>query len=450
MAQVLTPAKPVFASLPAAPAWIEALRVAGKRRFDDVGYPTSPKIEAWRHTNIRPIIEVAWKPGVADEDAAKPLATEYRFGAEKAIEVILVNGHYSAALSDTKNLPAGVAVLALSDAAKGPDAELVKEHLGTRAKIEKNPFVALNQAHLNGGVFVRVRAGVTVEKPIHVVCVTTPDEVSTINHPRILVVVEEGAKATVVQTYAGVAGAKYLTNAVSEFVIGPRAVVDHYKLNQESKDAFHLCTIEAIIGEEAQFIDHNAVIGGKISRTDIAVKLNGERSYSVLNGLVIAGGDQHFDNHTLLEHAYPNCPSYELYKHVLADRAQGIFKGQIFVHQVAQKTDAKQASKTLLLSDDASINAQPALEIYADDVKCTHGSTTGPVDEAMMFYLETRGLSRDQAKQLLIYAFAADVTRRIKVEPVRERLEQYMAAQQGLPTDFRIQDLATHDDDVVY
>jgi Fe-S cluster assembly protein SufD len=165
---------------------------------------------------------------------------------------------------------------------------------------------------------------------------------------------------------------------------------------------------------------------------------------------VLLSGEQHCDNHTLLEHAFPNCPSYELYKHVLDDKASGIFKGQIHVHDIAQKTDSKQSSKTLLLSDDAQMNSQPALEIYADDVKCTHGSTVGPVDEAMLFYLQTRGLSRQQATQLLIYAFAADITRRIKVEAVRARLESWMATRQQLPQDFRIQELASHDDDVVY
>ncbi|MFT3787681.1 MAG: Fe-S cluster assembly protein SufD [Tepidisphaeraceae bacterium] len=448
MTQTATPRRPVYAQLPAAPAWVEALRTQAQRRFDDVGYPTSEKIEAWRFTNLRPITETQWKPAQPDDAGAKPLFEKARFGAEKAVEIVLTNGHYSTALTDLANLPKGLVVQPLSEAVKGEDAELVRQYLGTRAKVEKNPFVALNQAHLNGGVFIRVKAGAVLEKPIHVVCVaTTPD---TISHPRILVIIEDAAQATIVQSYVGAEGAKYFTNAVAEVVVGIDAIVDHYKLNQESRSAYHLAALETIIGTASQFIDHNAVIGGKLSRTDIGVKLNGERSYSVLNGLVMVNEDQHADNHTLLEHAYPNCPSYELYKHVLDDKATCVFKGQIFVHQIAQKTDAKQASKTLLLSDDAQMNSQPALEIYADDVKCTHGSTTGPVDDASMFYLETRGLSREQAKQLLIYAFAADVTRRIKVEPVRERLEQFMAAQQGLPTDFRIQDLAGHDDDVVY
>jgi Fe-S cluster assembly protein SufD len=441
--------KPVMASLPAAPSWVEELRRAGKGQFEAVGYPVSPKIEAWRHTNIRPVVETQWHPAVADEAAARVLANRYTLGQD-AIEVVISNGHYSQTLSRLGELPAGVSIEPLSSASTGPNAEVVKKHLGSRAKIDRNPFVALNQAHLNGGVFVHIKKGVALTRPIHVICAATPDEVPAVNHPRILVVLEDAAQATLVQSYVGPVKGEYFTNAVSEIIVGADAIVDHYKLNQESNDALHVATMEVIIGAKAQFIDHNATIGSRITRNDIAVRLNGEYAYSVLNGLTLAGGEQFIDNHTLLEHAYPNCPSYELYKHVLDGKAQGIFKGQIYVHDVAQKTDAKQNSKTLLLSDDAQMNSQPALEIYADDVKCTHGSTTGPVDEAMKFYLQTRGLSEAQSQQLLIYAFAADVTRRIKVEPVRARLESFMAAQHDLPQDFRIQELGGHDDDVVY
>jgi Fe-S cluster assembly protein SufD len=266
----------------------------------------------------------------------------------------------------------------------------------------------------------------------------------------VLVLVESGARCSIVQSFFGVRTGRTFTNAVTEIYVDDDASVDHYKLNQESDQACHVASLAVRLGRGSQFIDHNATIGSLITRNDISVLLEGEASSSVLNGLTIIGQNQHVDNHTLLEHAAPNCPSYELYKHVLDANATGVFKGQIKVHDVAQKTDAKQASKTLLLSDDAQMNSQPALEIYADDVKCTHGSTTGPLDESMMFYLATRGLTQAQARQLLIYAFAADVTRRIKVEPVRARLEAWMSAHQGLPQDFRIQELASHDDDAVY
>jgi Fe-S cluster assembly protein SufD len=204
--------------------------------------------------------------------------------------------------------------------------------------------------------------------------------------------------------------------------------------------------MQVLLGAATNFVSHAATTGARLTRNDLNCIMNGERAYATLNGLVLLAGEQHCDNHTLLHHEKAHCPSHELYKHVLDGKSTAVFKGQIFVQKDAQKTDSKQTSKTLLLSDDAYINAQPALEIYADDVKCTHGSTIGPVDQDMMFYLRTRGVSLEAARHLLTYAFAADVTRRIKVDPVRRRIENYMAAQHGLPQDLSITDVTTHDE----
>ena len=208
--------------------------------------------------------------------------------------------------------------------------------------------------------------------------------------------------------------------------------------------------MQVALGRAGRFVSQSATVGGKLTRNDLNVDINGEGASPVLNGLVLLNGTQHCDNHTLLNHLVPNCPSYELYKHVLEGKATGVFKGQIYVHREAQKTDAVQNSRTLLLSDEAQMNSQPALEIYADDVKCTHGSTIGPVDEGAIFYLQSRGVSREMAVRLMTYAFAADLTRRIKVDPVRERLEDLMAARHGLPQDMRIQEIGGGDEEMVY
>jgi Fe-S cluster assembly protein SufD len=268
--------------------------------------------------------------------------------------------------------------------------------------------------------------------------------------PRALIVAADRAQFTIVESFSGPEGVTYFTNAVTEIVAGEDCVIDHNTLNADSRAAFHVATMEATIGARTRFYDHSCTIGGRMTRNDLVVHLAGEAADATLNGVVLLDGEQHCDNHTLLDHQFPNCPSYELYKHVLDERASGVFKGQIFVHQRAQKTNAVQNSRSLLLSDTATMNSQPALEIYADDVKCTHGSTTGPLDEGAVFYLNSRGVSTDTARRLLTYAFAADVTRRIKVAPVRERVEGYMARQHGLPTDFRIQDLAEATEDVVF
>jgi Fe-S cluster assembly protein SufD len=260
-----------------------------------------------------------------------------------------------------------------------------------------------------------------------------------------LVVAENNVEAQIVESYVG-GGSGYFTNAVTEIVLGNDCRIDHCKLQQESLDAFHVATMQVKLGKATTFVSHAASIGAKLSRNNLNCVMAGEGAYATLNGVVLLRDQQHCDNHTLLDHAQPNCPSHELYKHVLDGKSTGVFRGKILVRQPAQKTDSKQTSKSLLLSDEATMNSQPALEIYADDVKCTHGSTTGPVDEEMVFYLRSRGLSLDAARHLLTYAFAADVTRRIRVEPVRRRIEDYMARQSGLPLDLTITDRGTFDE----
>jgi Fe-S cluster assembly protein SufD len=263
--------------------------------------------------------------------------------------------------------------------------------------------------------------------------------------PRVLVVAEENSEAAIVETYAGEDGGVYWTNTVTEIVLARNARLDHNKLQQEGRSAFHTALMQVHLESESAFVSHSTSLGSKLTRNDLQVLFAGERAEATLNGLVYARGDQHIDNHTLLRHEKGHCPSHELYKHVLADKATGVFKGKIFVQKDAQKTDSKQTSKSLLLSDTAFMNSQPALEIYADDVKCTHGSTIGPVDPNAVFYLISRGLSLAQARHLMTYAFAADITRRIKVTPVRARIEDFMAAQHGLPQDLRITEEAAHD-----
>lgn len=450
------------------PRWLAELRDAAIRVFEKSGMPAA-KAEAWRWTKHRPVTAGVFSLAEPDERAAAPVVREYSFAREAAVEVAIVDGRFSRELSSLSGLPQGVEVLDLLEAGERERGE-VQRHLGRYAEVQRNAFVALNTAFISGGVFVRVAEGVRLDRPIHLLFVTTGEGVRNrlagqrdtestgatdpvrqpMACPRTLIVAGDRSEFTIVETYAGPEGATYFTNAVTEIVAGEDCRIDHNKLNAESHTAYHVATMEAKIGARTVFIDHSCTIGGRMTRNDLAVHLSGERADATLNGVVLLDGDQHCDNHTLLDHQQPGCPSYELYKHVLDGRASGVFKGQIFVHRPAQKTNAVQNSRSLLLSDTATMNSQPALEIYADDVKCTHGSTTGPLDEGAVFYLNSRGVSTDTARRLLTYAFAADVTRRIKVAPVRERVEHYMARQHGLPTDFRIQDLAEATEDVVF
>ena len=433
------------------PDWLDSMRRSAIDRFDSVGFPSN-KIEEWRFTNVAPIARTPFKLAAADGHGAGAGAVDhFSFGADAACEMVFVNGHFSPQLSRLGKLPRGVHVGSLADAIDAGNRH-VEPHLGRYADIEANPFVALNTGFIRDGAFVHFARGTVVEQPIHLLFVSTGGREPAVTHPRLLVVLEDGAIGTIVESYVGGQGASsgpYFTNAVTEIVVGHGVHVDHCKLQQEAMDAFHVATMQVRLARDARFVSHSASIGSKLTRNDLNVTMAGERADATLNGLVLIGGEQHVDNHTLLDHASPNCPSHELYKHVLDGKSTAVFKGKILVRQPAQKTDSKQTSKSLLLSDEATMNSQPALEIYADDVKCTHGSTTGPVDEEQVFYMRSRGVSLRAARHLMTYAFAADITRRIKVEPVRRRLEEFMAAQHGLPQDLRITDLGSHDEAAV-
>ncbi|MEL7240193.1 MAG: Fe-S cluster assembly protein SufD, partial [Planctomycetota bacterium] len=357
---------------------------------------------------MRPVTKTAY-PLASVGEAAADLLSEYEFGEEAAAQIVVVNGRVDAAKSNFGNLPDGVQLLDLIDAAE-QHPKTLQPHLAQHADITANPFVALNTAYLSGGVFLHVPTGISIDKTIHILHVHTGDEAMAT--PRVLILAGDNAEFSVTESYVGPAGKTYFTNAVTEIIAGEDCRIDHNKLNAEGDAGLHVATMETDIGARTVFADHSCTIGSLLTRNDLNVHMNGETAEAILNGVAILTGRQHCDNHTLLDHQHPNCPSYELYKHVLDDEASGIFKGQIFVHQRAQKTDSKQNSRSLLLSDDAQMNSQPALEIYADDVKCTHGSTTGPLDDSAVFYLNSRGVSSDMAQRLLTYAFAADVTRR--------------------------------------
>lgn len=428
--------------------WLDELRRAGMEHFEAVGFPDG-KQEAWRFTDIRPIANTTFRLGLGTvTDSARDVVARHTFGEQAAAELVFVNGHLALELSRIGDLPRGAKVGALADAIDSGD-QLVKDHLGRIVKLDTTPFTALNAGFILDGAFIKLPRSTTIERPIHLLFVSAPGADATVSHPRVLIVAEDNVEAAVVETYAGPEGAVYWTNAVTEVLIGQDSRIDHNKLNVESMSAYHTAAMHVNLGRSSYFISHNTTLGGRITRNDPSVTMAGEYAYAILNGLVILEGEQHCDNHTLLDHAVANCPSHELYKHVLDGKSSAVFKGQILVRNGAQKTDSKQSSKTLLLSDDANMNSQPALEIYADDVKCTHGSTTGPVDEDMLFYLRSRGVGADAARHLLTYAFAADVTRRIAVEPVRAKIEDHLAAQHGLPQDLRITDLSAFDADVL-
>ena len=424
--------------------WVNELRQSGIDTFRRLGFPTT-KQEEWRDTNVSVVAKTHFAPATAASGQnAINLFNQYTFGKEAAAELVFINGHFDSQLSSESTLPRGIRVLSLEQAFQS-DAALLEQHLGQHARMSEHPFAALNTGFVREGAFVHIARGAVSEKPIHLLFLTVATGQPIASHPRVLVIAEENSESSIVETYAGTNGAIYLTNSVTEIVQEKNSRIDHNKLQQEGSEAYHIALMQVNLATSSLFVSHSTSIGSKLTRNDLHVFLGGERAEATLNGLVLAKGDQHIDNHTLLHHEKAHCPSHELYKHVLGDGATGVFKGKIFVQKDAQKTDSKQTSKSLLLTDTAFMNSQPALEIYADDVKCTHGSTIGPVDENAVFYLISRGLSLAQARHLMTYAFAADITRRIRVGSVRARIEDFMAAQHGLPLDLRIADEARHD-----
>jgi Fe-S cluster assembly protein SufD len=283
--------------------------------------------------------------------------------------------------------------------------------------------VALNTAFLDDGAFISIPAGVVVSDPIHIIVVTAPGADPAVAHPRIAVVAGANSQATIVETYVGVPGTPYLMNAVTEVVLGDRAVVEHYKDQREPVTAHHIATMQVRLGRSSTFTSQSFAFGGHIVRNDILAVLAGEGGECTLNGLYFSDDRRLVDTHTTIDHALPHCASHELYKGIIAGKARAIFNGKIIVRQDAQKTDAKQTNRALLLSDGAQINTKPQLEIFADDVKCTHGAAIGQLDDEAMFYLRARGLTAVEARDMLIHAFAGEILNQVKVDAVRSQME---------------------------
>lgn len=408
-------------------AWLRPVRRAAIARFEERGFPTT-RDEEWRYTNVAPIARTPFRPagdGAASSVTAESLAP-VSFGADGA-RAVFVNGRHARQLSSAgagQWLPGGVEILSLRDVLER-EPERLESHLTRLTGAAASTFAWLNTAFLEDGAFVGLSPGTVVAEPIHIVFFSTGGAAGerTVSHPRTLIVAGLGSQATIVESYLGAEGQVYLTNAVTEIRVGDGAGIDHYKLQRESTAAFHVATLSVRQGRSSRFSDHSIALGGALVRNDIDALFAAEGSECVLNGLFVADGQQHTDTHTRIDHATPHCSSRELYKGIVDGRARGVFDGKIVVRAGAQKTDALQTNKNLLLSREALVHSKPAFEILADDVKCKHGSTTGQLDEGALFYLRSRGIGEEAARSLLTYAFASDVVGRIRVPALRAGLE---------------------------
>jgi Fe-S cluster assembly protein SufD len=390
-------------------------------RFTAKGFPTT-RDEDWRFTPVAPIVATSFVDADPVQlDAA--LLSAHLFGDAVSAEVVFVNGRFAPSLSRTVNLPEGLQVGSLAQlVATRPS--VVEPWLTDGSRDQGSAFTTLNTAFMEDGPYIEFARDTVIERPVHVVFYSTGGAEPAVTYPRLLVVAGEHSEGSVIETYAGAEGQTYFTNTVSELFAGHRAILNHYRVQRESLSAYHVGTQVVRTGRETVCRSHNLVLGGAIARNDIAAILGGQGGDTTLNGLYLAGGTQLVDTHTTIDHALPHNGSHELYKGILGGKARGVFNGKIIVRQDAQKTDAKQTNKALLLSDGAQIDTKPQLEIFADDVKCTHGATVGQLDPEMLFYLQARGISLVDARALLILGFAGDIANRIKFAPLRDRLDE--------------------------
>jgi len=386
-------------------------REAAFGRFVAHGFPTTRE-EEWKFTNVAPVAATPFVPAAAatpDRAALEP----WLFADSSAARIVVVNGRRHAALSSPQ-LPGGVTLRALTP------REVPEARAGA------TPFVDLNAAFFEEAIVLEVAPNTIVTEPIDVLIVSAPGTMPTLVSPRLRIVVGADSEVTIVERYAGLGGQPSLTNAVTDVVLGPNARANHLKIQDEPLSAFHLASLFIRLDRSSTLISHAITFGGRIARNDIVAVLDGEGAECTLNGLYIATGESLVDTHTTIDHAKPHCPSHELYKGILAGKSRAVFNGKIIVRQDAQKTNAKQTNKALLLTDDAQVNTKPQLEIFADDVKCTHGAAIGQLDDDALFYLRARGISLGEARHMLIEAFAGEVLDGIPVAPVRERLMQAM------------------------
>jgi Fe-S cluster assembly protein SufD len=407
---------------------IGLLRQAAFARFAELGLPTTQD-EDWKYTSLAPLTQIQFAPAAEPRLPTLEQLNRLAGGSpgDGAVRLVFVDGRYHPALSSRGTSTGGAFIGSLATAhAERP--ELVERELARHADYQRDALTALNTAFIEDGAFIHLPAGAVLQAPIHFLFVSSAPGNATLSQPRNLIVLGDGSQATVVETYAGLSDEVYFTNAVTEVVLGDNARLDHYKLQEESARAFHIALTQVQHGRDSRFNSHSVALGAALARNDVHALFAREGSECTLNGLYMATGKQHLDNRTLIDHQSPRCTSRELYKGVLDGQSRGVFSGRVLVRHDAQKTDASQTNKNLLLSDEALVDTKPQLEIFADDVKCAHGAAVGQLDEDALFYLRSRGIGQEAAKSLLTYAFASEMVNLIPLAPLRARVRELVTS----------------------
>jgi Fe-S cluster assembly protein SufD len=412
------------------PTWVQRVRHNAFTRFEELGFPTTNQ-EEWKYTNVAPIAKAKFEPASESVEVAATLDAarlqEFSYEEARRSQLVFVNGFYRSELSSVEALPEGVVATDIAFALReGLYADVLRERLARSADFSENAFTALNTAFLASGAFLLIPKGVEVESPIHVLFISDAKlEAQTFSSPRLLIVGEMGSSATVIESYVGAVETEaYFTNAVVEIVLADGARLNHYKVQRESASAFHVATTQANMARNSTFNSTTITLGARLSRHNINVSLDEEGAECWVDGLYLVQTGQHTDTHSVIDHRQPHCTSHQLYKGILDGKSRAVFNGKVFVRPGAQQTNAMQTNKNLLLSDEARVDTKPQLEIFADDVKCAHGATVGQLEEEELFYLASRGMHRDLARNLLTYGFAEEVIEKIKIESIKAQLDK--------------------------
>jgi len=408
------------------PAWLAHLREKAGEAFESLDFPTT-HVEEWKYTNVAPILKVPYRePFDPDLNGLNRLTAgeigPFTFAESRDGQLVFVNGSFSRELSNPSAAPNGYAAGNLAEI-PNEHINVARDHLAAYADYRDSAFTALNTASIGDGAFVYIPDGKAVETPIHLLFLSTAEE-PVLSHPRVLIVAGAGAIATIIESYVSLGEDVYFTNAVAEVVVGEGAVINHYRLQQESERAFHVATTQVHQERASNYTSYAISLGAEIARHDLNVALTDENIETTIDGLYVVAGRQHTDNHTTIDHQKPRSVSNQLYKGILDGRSRAVFNGKVFVREGALLTDARQLNKNLLLSSDAHVDTKPQLEIFADDVKCAHGATVGQLEDEELFYLSTRGIPIERARALLTYGFAEDVISKIKLKSARERLDR--------------------------
>lgn len=407
------------------PPWLEAIREAAQKGAGKLGFPNTRQ-EEWRFTNMAPLLQLPLHAAAANgRHVTERDIAPYRLGREGHC-LVFVDGWLREDLSSLPGRGGGVRMGGLRAEVAGNAGELEKD-LARHAACDENFFTALNTAFFQDGAFLSVAPGTVVEEPVQLLYVSASERPGAVAHPRNLILAGKGSGLKVVESYASLTKGPHVTNAVTELVLGAEARVEHCRLQNENGRAIHISTVQAVQERGSHWISHSIATGARIARNQVQTRLEGEGAEAILNGLYLGRDEQLIDHHTVVDHARPHCESHEFFHGILANRSHGVFNGKIFVRQDAQKTNAKQTNRNLVLSENASIDTKPQLEIFADDVKCTHGATIGQLNDEALFYLRSRGIGAAQARRMLIRAFAEDVVERITIAAARERLDQLLA-----------------------